>query len=80
MKKEYKDALLGMLMLVSVLFMTWTFLRGVYNFGYLAGKSDGRDEQRETTKRIDCEVGFGDKPQYEITGECLKYFKLQEGN
>lgn len=79
MKPEYKAVVLDALMWGSLLFIAWTVLRGAYNFGYLTGKSDGREEQREMTKRTDCEVGFGDAPQYEITGECLKYFKLQEG-
>ena len=80
MKPEYKNILLDTLMWVSVIFMIWSGLRAAYSFGYFKGQIDGRDEQRETTKRIDCEVEFRNVPQYEITGECIKYFKMQEGN
>lgn len=80
MKPEHEKILSSIIMWAAVVFMVWSVVYNTYRIGYLNGTMDGREEQRETAKRIDCEIGFGDVPQYEITGECLKYFKLQEGN
>lgn len=66
---------LDIIMKVSIVIMILSLLTIPYNIG----KVVGRNEYKEMVKKVDCEVGFGDVPQYEITGECLKYFKLQEG-
>lgn len=76
MTTEREKILINVISLMFLAFMAWSILYMTYNIGKWAGV----DKYKEDTKRYNCEVGFGDKPQIEITGECLKYFKLQEGN
>lgn len=62
----------GVIILIWLAFM-------VLSIPYNIGKIKGREEYKEMSERVDCEIGYGNKPQSEITGKCLKYFKLQEG-
>ena len=49
-----------------------------YSIGYKSGKVDGRwegfEEQRELTKKFECEYDYSNVAQKDISGECLKYF------
>jgi len=73
-KKEFisSNILIGLL----IILMIWSVLYTSYTIGTMTGA----DEYKEDMKQLNCEVGYGNKPQSEITGECLKYFKIQEGN
>lgn len=73
-RKEFIST--DILIVISIIFIVWSVLYTSFTLGKMAG----RNEYREMVKRTDCEVGYGSKPQSEITGECLKYFKMQEGN
>lgn len=53
------------------------FILTVFFLGIMFGWGWGQDYQRDLQKRIECEVAFGNKPQSEITGNCLKYFKAK---
>jgi len=73
-KKEFIST--DVLMAILITLMVWSVLYTSFTLGKMAG----RNEYREMAKQVDCEVGYGNQPQSEIIGECLKYFKMQEGN
>lgn len=54
--------------------MSFLLLHSVYTFGKLRGM----DIQRESAKRIECEVEFSGQPLKEIDGKCIKYFTEKE--
>lgn len=47
----------------------------IFAMGWLLGTFHGYNQSDETHNRVECELDFGYKPQSEIPGRCLKYFK-----
>jgi hypothetical protein len=43
--------------------------------GFQIGFWNGYTKSNEDQKKWDCEIKYGLKPQSEISGNCLKYFK-----
>lgn len=47
----------------------------IYSLGYLNGHTRGMADERELSKRVECEIEYGRTAQSLIPGDCLKYFK-----
>jgi len=62
--------------IVTVIFfsiMALAFWAG-HSSGYSVGEVDGRLQEREDVKKINCIYEFSNRPFERIPGKCLKYF------
>ena len=74
--KPKTEFVLSNILIGLIILMLWSALYTSYTIG----KMTGAYQYKEDMKQFNCEVGYGNKPQSEIVGECLKYFKMQEGH
>lgn len=49
----------------------------IFGAGQLRGYSKGYLKAFEDQKKWECNAEFGSKAQSEISGECLRYFKIK---
>lgn len=69
MKEKMKD--LG----ISLFFLGCALC--IFGAGSTVGFSKGYAKAFEDSKKTECQLKYGQKPQSEIAGNCLKYFVVK---